>query len=263
MCTQSGTVRVFIHHGLMPALISADGRWWWDGRQWRSRAVDGPLDLFWFTTTPDWLQRVVITGLIGLIPIVGSINLLGWALASTDMVRSGWKELPPAGFQHLERGVAPFIVSLVYGLVVAVVVVVLVVVAVLLGMSGRTQLVVAIGIGFVMFLLLIAWWLAALYFFAAVLIGSDQLGIANAIDPRRLYALARANHEVSLRVALLYAAASIVFAAASVTVGLIIPFGGLLLAIGLPAVYAILAPALASFQVKAGGAPRLSADIGA
>ena len=247
----------------MPALISADGRWWWDGRQWRSRAVEGPLDLFWFTTTPDWFERVAVTGLIGLIPIVGSINLLGWALASTDMVRSGWKELPPAGFQHLERGVAPFIVSLVYGLLVAAVVAVLVVFAVLLGMSGRTQLVVAIGIGFVISLLLIAWWLAALYFFAAVLIGSDQLGITNAIDPRRLYALARANHEVSLHIALLYAAASIVFAAASVTVGVIIPFGGLLLAIGLPAVYAILVPTLASFHVAAATAPRPSADIGA
>jgi hypothetical protein len=154
-------------------------------------------------------------------------------------------------------------VSLVYGVVVAVVVAVLVVFAVVLGMSGRTQLVVAIGIGFVIFLLLIAWWLAALYFFAAVLIGSDQLGITNAIDPRRLYALATANHEVSLHTALLYAGASIVFAAASVTVGVIIPFGGLLLAVGLPAVYAILAPTLASFHVAAGGAPRPSADIGA
>jgi len=254
---------VFIHHGFMPALISADGRWRWDGRQWRSRAVEGPLDLFWFTTTPDWFERVAVTGLIGLIPIVGSINLLGWALASTDMVRSGWKELPPAGFQHLERGVAPFIVSLVYGLVAAAVIAVLIVFAVALGLSGRTQAVIAIGIGFVVFLLLVAWWLVALYFFAAVLIGSDRLGITNAIDPRRLYALARANHHASLHIALLYAAASIVFAVAGVAVGVIIPFGGLLLAIGLPAVYAILVPTLASFHVEAPAAPPSSADIGA
>jgi MFS family permease len=246
----------------MPALISADGRWWWDGTQWRSRAVDGPLDLFWFTSTPDWIQRVIVTGLIGLIPIVGSINTLGWALAATDMVRSSWKELPPAGFQHLERGVPPFIVSLAYSLVLAVVVTVLVVSAVFLALSGRTQLVIAIGIGFVVFLLLVGWWLAALYFFAAVLIGSDQLGIAKAIDPRRLYTLAAANHHASLHVALLYGAATIVYAAISVTVGVIIPFGGLLLAIGLPAVYALLVPTLASLQVEASNRSP-SADIGA
>lgn len=246
----------------MPALISADGRWWWDDTQWRSRSVEGPLDLFWFTTSPEWIQRVIVTGLIGLIPIVGSINLLGWALAATDMVRSGWKELPPAGFQHLERGVAPFIVGLAYGLVLAVGVAFLAVFAILLGMSGRTLLVVALGIGLLIALVLVAWWLAALYFFAAVLIGSDKLGIANAIDPRRLYALARANHHASLHVALVYAVASIALAVIGVTVGVIIPFGGLLLAIGLPAVYAILVPTLASFNVPA-SAPSQSADIGA
>ena len=59
-----------IQDDVMPALISEDGRWWWDGRQWRPRTVEGKLDLFWFTGTPDWVSRVLVTGLIGLIPIV-------------------------------------------------------------------------------------------------------------------------------------------------------------------------------------------------
>ena len=235
----------------MPALISPDGRWWWDGARWRSRSVEGPLDLFWFTTTPDWFQRVIVTGLIGLIPIVGTINAIGWALSAADMVRSGWKELPPAGFQHLERGVAPFVVSLIYGLVLAFIVIVLAVFAVLLGMSGRAQLVIAIGIGFVIVLMLVAWWLAALYVFAAVLIGSDKLGIGRALDPRVLYALARANHHVSIHVALLYGGSSIAVSVVSSAVSVFFPFAVLLVSLVLPAIYAILVPSLSAFRSEA------------
>ena len=244
--------------GSMPVLISQDGRWWWDGMGWRSRAVEGPLDLFWFTSTPDWFQRVIVTGLIGLIPVIGSINLFGWTLTATDMVRGGWKELPPAGFQHLERGVAPFVVALVYGLVLSIGLALVVVLAVAFGFSGRTQLVViAIVLGLLGLLLLVAWWLAALYVFAALLIGSDRLGIGKALDPRRLLALASANQQVSLHVALVYGAATIIFAAIGLTVGLIVPFGGLVLSAALPAVYAILVPTLAAFRVEgSGGSPQ-------
>jgi uncharacterized membrane protein (DUF485 family) len=241
----------FTHDGSMPAQISPDGRWWWDGTKWRSRSVEGPLDLFWFTTTPDWFQRVIVTGLIGLIPIVGGINTIGWALNATDMVRSGWKELPPAGFQHLERGVAPFVVSLVYGLVLSFVLIVLVAFAVLLGMSGRTQLVIAIAIGLVILVLLVAWWLAALYLFAALLIGSDKLGIGRALDPRLLYALARANHDASIRVALLYAGSTIAVGVMSSAVSVFFPFAIFLVALVLPAIYALLVPSLSVFRVEA------------
>jgi hypothetical protein len=242
--------------GSMPVLISEDGRWWWDGVNWRSRAVDGPLDLFWFTSTPDWFQRVIVTGLIGLIPIIGSINMLGWTLTATDMVRGGWKELPPAGFQHLERGVAPFVVSLVYGLVLSVVFVILAVLAVAFGVSGRTPLVViGIALGLLGLLLLLAWWLAALYIFAALLIGSDRLGIVHALDPRRLYALATANQHASIHTAVVYGAATLIFAAVGLTIGIIVPFGSLLVTAALPAVYAVVVPTLASFRVDAAGRP--------
>jgi hypothetical protein len=244
-----------VHHGSVPALISDDGRWWWDGRQWRSRLVQGRLDLFWFTSTPEWSTRVIVTGLIGLIPIIGGINVIGWVLAATDMVRSGWKELPPAGFQHLERGVGPFVVGLVYGLAVSVVVVVMILSAVLLGMRGHVQIIIAIGIVLLVVLLLVAFWLAALYLFAAVLIGSDRLGIARAIDPRRLFALARANHYVSLRTALVYAGATIALGAVSGSVSFFFPLSFVLVSLALPAVYAMLVPDLAAFRVDAPAGP--------
>jgi hypothetical protein len=244
--------------GSMPALISDDGRWWWDGTNWRSRAVEGPLDLFWFTSTPDWFQRVIVTGLIGLIPIIGSINMLGWMLTATDMVRGGWKELPPAGFQHLERGVNPFVAGLAYVLVLSVLLGPFVFLAVAFGVSGRVVLVViGIAVGLLGVLLLLAWWLAALYFFAALLITSDRLGFASALDPRRLFALARTNHQASLHVAVVYGAATLLYAAVGLTIGFLVPFSSLLLTAALPAVYAVLVPTLASFRVDAvGGPPR-------
>ena len=240
-----------IQDELMPALISDDGRWWWDGTQWRPRTVEGKLDLFWFTSTPEWVTRVVVTGLIGLIPIVGAINLLGWTLEATDMVRGGWKELPTPGFRYLERGAAPFVVSLAYGVVILFVVGILVFVTVLLATSGDGRAVLAIGFGLLIFLIFLAAWLASLYLFAALILASDRLGIAKAIDPRRLFALARVNHETSLHVALIYGAATIVVAVISLAVGVIIPFSGLIVSLGLPAVYAMLVPSLATFRVGA------------
>jgi hypothetical protein len=239
-----------IQDEVVPPLISQDGRWWWDGKQWRTRLVDGPLDLFWFTSTPDWFSRVLVMGLIGIIPIVGAINLLGWALTATDMVRGGWKELPPAGFQHLNRGVAPFVVSLVYGLVLGAVLFVLVFMTVFFATSGRAGVVLAVGLGLLSILIFLAWWLISLYLFGALIMASDRLGIAKALDPLRLFAQARANHEVSLHIAVIYGLASIAIAAIGVALAFIIPFGGgILVSLGLPAVYAIVAPSLAAFRV--------------
>jgi MFS family permease len=234
----------------MPALISEDGRWWWDGTQWRTRLVEGKPDLLWFTSTPEWSTRVLITGLIGLIPIVGAINMLGWTLTATDMFRNRWKELPPAGFQYLERGVAPFVAGLVYGVVFFVLIGMLTFFTVLLGTSGGGRLVVAIVIAFLIFLVVLTWWLGWLYAFAALLMTSDQLGIGKALDPRRLFALACANHEISLNVALIYGVTTLGVLMITLVLGFIIPFVGLFVSIGLPALYALLVPKLATFRIE-------------
>jgi MFS family permease len=240
-----------IQDEVVPPLISQDGRWWWDGNEWRTRLVEGQLDLFWFTSTPDWFTRVLIMGLIGIIPIVGAINLLGWTLTATDMVRRGWKELPPAGFQHLQRGVAPFVVSLVYGLVLGAVLFVLVFMTVFLATSGRAWAVIAVGLALLSVMVFLAWWLISLYLFGALITASDRLGIAKALDPFRLYKLARANHEISLHIAVIYGLASIAIAAIGFTLAFIIPFGGgILVSLGLPAVYAVVVPSLAAFRLE-------------
>lgn len=246
---------------MSPALISPDGRWWWDGSRWRSRLVEGELDLFWFTTTPDWFPRIVLTGLIGLIPIVGVINMYGWTLTAADMIRGRWRELPPAGFGYLERGVAPFLVGLIYGLVSIVVFGSLIVATILIGASDKGRVPIAIAIGSFVALLLIAWWLLMLYLFAAILLGSDQIGIGRALDPRRLWAIARANGGTTLSIALTYFLGSLVLAMVALGVGLIVPFGGLVVNVALPAVFATLVPRLARMTIQATPAPAVGSPI--
>jgi hypothetical protein len=42
----------------------------------------------------------------------------------------------------------------------------------------------------------------------------------------------------------------LIFASISIAVGVVIPFGGFVISIGLPAIYAILVPSLAAFRVE-------------
>lgn len=70
----------------------------------------------WPTRDPGWIGKVIVMGLITLIPVVGSIAVLGWMLGALDNLRAGRQELPPAGFSQLGRGLNLFVVLLVYGL---------------------------------------------------------------------------------------------------------------------------------------------------
>ena len=73
----------------------------------------------WPFQDPSWFSKMVVQGLIFIIPIVGWIALTGWLVLTIDNYRAGRRELPPAGF-HLERGVPLFIVLLAYGIVIAI-----------------------------------------------------------------------------------------------------------------------------------------------
>lgn len=72
----------------------------------------------WPARDPEWIVKLLIIGLISLIPIVGAINGIGWMLASLDRIRAGDERLAPANFSHLARGVRVFVVELVYALVI-------------------------------------------------------------------------------------------------------------------------------------------------
>ncbi len=65
---------------------------------------------------PAWFGKIVVQGLIGIIPIIGWIAAFGWMLMTLDNMRAGRQELPPAGF-HLSRGIGLFGVYVLYAIV--------------------------------------------------------------------------------------------------------------------------------------------------
>lgn len=66
---------------------------------------------------PQWASKILIMGLIALIPIIGWIALLGWVLQTMDNYSQGRAELAPYGFP-LGRGIQLFVPLLVWELVV-------------------------------------------------------------------------------------------------------------------------------------------------
>jgi len=75
----------------------------------------------WASHDPGWIGKVILMGLIGLIPIVGPLQQAGWMLAALDNLRAGRHEVPPAAFRYASRGVWLFLAALVYAVVVGVV----------------------------------------------------------------------------------------------------------------------------------------------
>jgi len=70
----------------------------------------------WPFQDPQWASKILVQGLITLIPIVGWIATTGWLVLTIDNYRTGRRELPPYGF-HLERGIVLFVVYVVYVIV--------------------------------------------------------------------------------------------------------------------------------------------------
>lgn len=86
----------------------------------RLRAMNSAGDWFgWAFRDPRWPSKIIIQGLIAIIPIVGWIAMTGFLLLAFENARAGHNELPPAGF-HLSRGVSMFGIFLIYGVVLSI-----------------------------------------------------------------------------------------------------------------------------------------------
>jgi hypothetical protein len=73
----------------------------------------------WAFRDRAWLGKMLLQGLIAIIPIIGWIAMNGWLMMAFENARAGKNELPPAGF-HLERGIGIWLVLLVYGVVLGI-----------------------------------------------------------------------------------------------------------------------------------------------
>jgi Protein of unknown function (DUF4013) len=82
--------------------------------------VNSVSDAFGFPfRDPGWVGKIVVQGLILIIPIVGLIATAGWMLMTFDNLRAGRQELAPAGF-HLSRGIGLFGAWLIYAVVLSI-----------------------------------------------------------------------------------------------------------------------------------------------
>jgi Protein of unknown function (DUF4013) len=113
--------------------------------------LDRITDAFgWPIRDPAWLTKVLVIGLILLIPIAGVINGLGWMLAALERLRAGDETLPPAGLGYLGRGWRLFTVQLAYALAIGIVTAIAYVPSVIMfvheGRGSANALVVSAGV---------------------------------------------------------------------------------------------------------------------
>ena len=100
------------------------------------RIADG---FVWPVRDPEWVTKILVMGLILLVPIAGAINGMGWTLATLDRLRAGEERMAPANFGYLGRGIGVFVVRLGYGLAIAAIAAVIYVPGVLLAASQNTH----------------------------------------------------------------------------------------------------------------------------
>ena len=165
----------------------------------------------WPSRDPEWVSKVLLTGLILIIPIVGQLVLLGWMLAALDNLRAGRPVLPPAGFSYIGRGLNLFVVYIVYGIGL------LVVFGVLFG-AGLGIATNARGgagvLGVLLVLLAYAILLVALLGLSlltpVIIVATERGGVAGGLNVVRVAEMARADVEETLRAGLFALVASLI-----------------------------------------------------
>jgi hypothetical protein len=170
----------------------------------------------WPFRDPEWPLKLLIIALITLIPIVGTINGLGWMLATLDRLRAGEEKLAPANLSYLGRGLRLFVVELVYGLVVVAIGLILYVPGVAIaanqghGEGNAGLIAVAILLNLAAFGLITIGSLAYTFLLPAIVLAADRGGIGAGLNIREVLNRSRANPINTLIAGLMLIAASFI-----------------------------------------------------
>ncbi len=176
----------------------------------------------WPVRDPDWLVKILIIGLIHLIPIVGAINGLGWMLATLDRLRAGEDRMAPANFSYLGRGVRLFVVQLGYGVSVAILTGLFYIPGVLLALQSGHGQANTVLIGLSVFLSVLSFAVATIgtlsltFLTPSLVLATDQGGFAGGFNVSGVLRRARANLSNTLIAGLMLIAAGLISSLGSI-----------------------------------------------
>jgi hypothetical protein len=175
-----------------------------------------PEAFVWPVRDPEWIAKLIIIGLISLIPIIGWINGIGWMLASLDRLRTGEEKLAPANFSHLARGIPLFLVELIYAIAVGGVALALYIPAIALaaheGQGNGNPLLIGLAIllNLAAFGLIAIGSLAYQFMLPAIILATDKGGIGAGMNVVNVFNRSRATPIDTLIAGLMLLAASFV-----------------------------------------------------
>jgi Protein of unknown function (DUF4013) len=164
----------------------------------------------------EWLAKLLIMALILLIPIVGSINGLGWMLASLDRLRAGEERLAPANLTYLGRGIRLFVVELIYAVGITIVALVIFIPAFALSLhqgqsSANVGLIAsAVLLNLLGFSTVTVLSLALTFAMPAIVLATDRGGIGGGIQVGAVLRRSRMNLSHTLIAGLMLIAASFI-----------------------------------------------------
>ncbi|HEY1161910.1 MAG TPA: DUF4013 domain-containing protein [Candidatus Dormibacteraeota bacterium] len=180
----------------------------------------------WPFRDPQWVSKLLILALTLLIPVVGSINGLGWMLASLDRLRAGEETLAPANLRYIGRGIRLFAVEFIYAIGITIVALLIFLPAIALsvnqgqGSANSALIAAAVLLNFIGFSAITVLSLALTFAMPAIVLATDQGGIAAGINVGAVVRRSRMNLTHTLIVGLMLIAASFVGSIGAVACGI-------------------------------------------